>query len=195
MPSRLRRYDHSGHAHFLTISCFRRLQFFRNDSVKRAFLEAMNHVLKKRGIRWLGYVIMPEHVHLLCWPHAQDGSEPVPISTVLHELKQDSGREGKAALRTVWSQQRTLGSRPLDAWATGADPKPFWKPRAYDFNVTSERVHPQMIDYMHKNPVKRGLVDCAEQWAWSSYRFYEFRDASVMAMDWDGGWPIGAQSN
>lgn len=68
MPSKLRRYDEYGHIHFLTISCYRRLQFFRHDPIKRVFVDGMGHTRAKLGIRWVGYVVMPEHMHLLLFP-------------------------------------------------------------------------------------------------------------------------------
>ena len=43
---------------------------------------------------------------------------------------------------------------------------------------------------MHRNPITRGLVERPEQWRWSSYRFYEMDDISLIDMDWDGSWPI-----
>jgi len=190
MPSRLRRHDEYGHTHFLTISCYRRLRFFRHDTVKRVFIDGMRRTRDELGIRWIGYVIMPEHVHLLVFPTPVSAEEPVLISSVLQTLKQHVGRHGKAALRSVWATTRTLGSPPLDAWALGNGLKPFWKPRGYDFNVTNQNTLHQKLDYMHKNPITRGLVDRAEDWRWSSYRYYEFDDQSVIAMDWDGAWPI-----
>ena len=48
----------------------------------------------------------------------------------------------------------------------------------------------EKLDYCHKNPLTRGLVDRADDWRWSSYRYYELGDESVLRMDWDGGWPI-----
>ena len=190
MPSRLRRYDEHGHVHFLTISCYRRLQFFRHDSVKRVFVDGMALTRAKLGIRWIGYVIMPEHVHLLVLPMPVGAEVPVPISAVLQHLKQYVGRHGKEALRSIWRETRSLGSPPLDKWALGTGAKPFWKTRAYDFNVTTEQAFHAKLDYVHKNPITRGLVLRAEQWRWSSYRYYEFDEDSVIAMDWDGWWPI-----
>lgn len=190
MPSKLRRHDEYGHTHFLTISCYRRLRFFEHDAVKRVFVRGMARTREKLGIRWIGYVIMREHVHLLVFPARAGENKPVPISTVLQSLKQDVGRHGKEALRAVWSRERSLGSPPTDAWARGAGSRPFWKTRAHDFNVTTERSFHVRLDYIHKNPVTRGLVDRAEQWQWSSYRYYEYDDDSVIAMDWDGSWPI-----
>lgn len=190
MPSRLRRHDEYGHVHFLTVSCFRRLQFFRHDSVKQVFVDAMNMVRDKFGVRWLGYVIMPEHVHVLVLPQRPGAGEPTPISTALHHLKGASGRSGKEALREIWRHRRSLGSRPLDAWATGVGAKPFWKTRGYDFNVVEEMKVVEKLDYMHRNPIRRGLVERPEQWRWSSYRFYELGDGSLIEMDWDGTFPI-----
>ncbi|UCD30190.1 MAG: transposase [Planctomycetota bacterium] len=190
MPGRLKRHDEYGHTHFLTISCYRRLQFFRHDSVKKVFIEGIHHTREKLGIRWIGYVIMPEHIHLLIFPQPNGSDTPIPVSQVLHELKQYVGRHGKKALRKIWSVNRSLGTPPLDAWALGQGPKPFWKPRGYDFNTTREDTIHEKLDYMHKNPITRGLVDRAELWPWSSYRYYELSDYSLIEMDWDGSWPI-----
>ena len=190
MPSRLRRHDEHGHIHFITSSCFRRLQFFRHESVKQAFIDAMKLSREKFAIRWLGYVIMPEHVHLLVLPQQPGAAEPTPISAVLNHLKGASGRQGKHELRDIWRHRRSLGTRPLDAWATGDEPKPLWKPRGYDFNVVDEMKVIEKLDYMHANPIRRGLVDRPEQWRWSSHRFYELGDRSLIAMDWDGAFPI-----
>jgi len=190
MPSRLRRHDEFGHIHFLTISCFRRLQFFRHALVRHALVDVMKHVREKLRIRWLGYLIMPEHVHVVVLPQVPGSDQVVPISVVLHDLKGLAGKACKDALRVVWRRDRTLGTRPLDAWATGDGPKPFWKPRGYDFNVLDEAKVAEKLDYIHCNPVRRGLVNRPEQWRWSSYRFYELGDASLIEMDWDGSFAI-----
>jgi putative transposase len=174
----------------LTISCYRRLRFFHHDTVKHVFIDGMVHTREEHGVRWIGYVIMPEHVHLLAFPTPAGADEPVPISQVLQTLKEFVGRHGKQALREIWACNRTLGSGPLDAWAKGAGPRPFWKTRAHDFNVTTEKALHVKLDYMHENPITRGLVDRAEQWRWSSYRFHGLGDDSLIAMDWDGSWPI-----
>ncbi len=176
--------------HFLTISCYRRLQFFRHDRVKQVLINGMLRAKAKLGIRWIGYVIMPEHVHLLVFPTPCGSDQSIPISKVLQYLKQYVGRHGKDAMRSVWRDARTLGSPPLDAWARSSGEKPFWKTRGYDFNVTAETTLRTKLDYIHKNPVTRELVDRAEDWRWSSYRFYELDDMSVIDMDWDGSWPI-----
>ena len=49
---------------------------------------------------------------------------------------------------------------------------PFWQPRYYDFNVFTDRKRIEKMRYIHRNPVKRGLVEKPEDWEWSSYRHY-----------------------
>ena len=50
--------------------------------------------------------------------------------------------------------------------------RPFWQPRYYDFNVHNEDKRAEKLGYMHRNPVKRGLVEKPEDWQWSSFRHY-----------------------
>ena len=50
---------------------------------------------------------------------------------------------------------------------------PFWLPRNYDFNVRTDAKRLEKLNYMHWNPMKRGLVRRPEDWRWSSYHFYQ----------------------
>ena len=49
---------------------------------------------------------------------------------------------------------------------------PFWQARYYDFNVWTEAKRIEKLRYIHRNPVKRGLVQSPEDWPWSSFRHY-----------------------
>ena len=51
-------------------------------------------------------------------------------------------------------------------------PRPFWQRRYYDFNVFNPDKRTEKLRYMHRNPVKRGLVNEPLEWAWSSFRHY-----------------------
>jgi putative transposase len=58
-----------------------------------------------------------------------------------------------------------------------------WQRRFYDMNIWSEKNRFEKLNYMHGNPVKRGLVNSPDQWPWSSFRFYNLVDESLLKMD------------
>jgi putative transposase len=125
----------------------------------------------------LGYVVMPEHFHLLI-------SEPQQTtpSVVMQVLKQHFAHQ--VLRRSRLAQRRGQGS----LWAEVAGE--IWQRRFYDFNVWTERKRIEKLRYMHRNPVKRGFVSQPEHWAWSSFRAYAFgepgpvriNDCQVLAM-------------
>jgi putative transposase len=102
---------------------------------------------------------MPEHVHLLL-TEPEVGSP----STVMQVLKQPTARALLPRRKARNPRQRELFMEE-----TG---RAFWQARFYDFNVWSAKKRIEKLRYMHRNPMKRGLVESPEQWRWSSYRFY-----------------------
>ena len=157
MPSGLHRTYGAHHLHFITCSCYRRLPFFHSARARDRFLSILEQTRQRYRFVVVGYVVMPEHVHLLL-------SEPKvgTPSTVMQVLKQSTARALLPRKRRN-PRQRELFGEPDRA---------FWQARFYDFNVWSTRKRVQKLRYMHRNPVKRGLVKSPEQWRWSSYRFY-----------------------
>jgi len=145
MPSRLQRYQEDGDLHFITFSCYQRQPFLADPDARHTFERALERVRQWYGLLVWGYVVMPEHVHLLV-------SEPERgrLATALQMLKQIVSHE--------------LG-----------DGTPFWHVRYYDFNVWSDKKRIEKLRYIHRNPVRRGLVTKPEDWAWSSFLHYADR--------------------
>jgi putative transposase len=108
----------------------------------------------------VGYVVMPEHIHLLL-------SEPEvgTPSTVMQVLKQRTAR-------ALLPKRKQRDPRQSNLFGETPERTPFWQTRFYDFNVRTEKKRAEKLRYMHRNPVQRGLVAEPEDWRWSSYRFY-----------------------
>ena len=69
-----------------------------------------------------------------------------------------------------------------------ASPIHVWQARFYDFNVWTKRKRIEKLRYIHRNPVKRGLVASPEQWKWSSFRTYMFGERGTVGVnlqDWE----------
>ncbi|MGO9086528.1 MAG: REP-associated tyrosine transposase [Candidatus Sulfotelmatobacter sp.] len=144
MPWGLKRFQQARSLHFVTFSCHHRDPLLNDAGAREVFERTLERVRQWYGFYVSGYVIMPEHVHLLI-------SEPErgSLSLALQMLKQNTAHQ----------------LRPPEGG-------PFWERRYYDFNVWSEAKLVEKLRYIHRNPVKRGLVARPEDWQWSSFRHY-----------------------
>jgi putative transposase len=137
----LKRYQQMGHLHFVTFCCYRRREYLETPETRDLFEDALERIRCRYGFQVVGYVVMPDHIHL-----------------VVGETESDSLAIGIQALKLSVSRR--------------SDRSPFWQARYYDFNIFTEYKRAEKLDYMHLNPVRRGLVEKLEQWPWSSYRSY-----------------------
>ncbi len=173
MPKGLKRYYGQGHLHFLTFSCYRRLALLGAARARNLFIKELRRVRREYGFLLVGYVVMPNHVHLLI-------SEPKKgtPSTVLQMLKQRVSRKMRRKGRA-----RPKGQLSLRFPKFIADLPQFWQPRFYDFNVYSHKKKNEKLEYMHANPVVRGLVERPKDWPWSSFSFYAKEEVGLAEID------------
>lgn len=168
-----RRYGHA-HLHFITCSCHRRQPFLRSVRARDLFLKVLDEVRHRYGLTLVGYVVMPEHIHLLI--DEPPGATP---SVVMQVLKQRVSKILRARGRTKLSVSQMHLSKEVPI----GSPRSFWQPRFYDFNVWSTKKKNEKLHYMHFNPVKRGLVGDPKLWLWSSYRFYRYGEQNICTPD------------
>jgi putative transposase len=155
MTKGLVRYQKCGVFHFLTFSCYRRRALLGSNAAYCFFECDLEAVRQQYGFVVAGYVLMPEHVHLLV-------SEPhdVSLAVALQVLKQQTSKRLKKSGDTQ-----------------------FWQRRYYDFNVWSEEKRIEKLRYMHRNPVRRGLVAKPEDWPWSSFRHYASGETGTVEIE------------
>ena len=127
----------------MTCSCYRRLPLLRSARAKNILVRILGEVGDRYGFALVGYVVMPEHVHLLI-------SEPAKgtPSTVLQVLKQRVSRQLRGKKR------RRAGAAQLSlSFGEGEkELRHFWQRRFHDFNVWSNKKKVEKVEYMHMNP-------------------------------------------
>jgi len=172
MRRNLKRYYGAGNLHFITCGCYRRQPLLGTPRRRDLLLTVLEQV-RKRYEFVVGYVIMPEHIHLLI-------SEPQAKnpSTVMQALKISFARRVLARARRHRNPSQTgLFDHP---------PQHIWQKRFYDFNVWTEHKRVEKLRYMHCNPVKRGLVASPELWRWSSFRAYSLGETGLVRVnEWE----------
>jgi putative transposase len=168
MPKGLKRYYGHDYLHFLTCSCYHRRPWLSEPSRRDLFLQILEQVRQRYLFVVVGYVVMPDHIHLLI-------SEPElgTPSTVMQVLKQRFARQ--VLHKKKCRAEQVMSDPSFALFAKGGQPH-VWQRRFYDFNVWSERKCVEKLRYMHRNPVKEGLVVEPEDWEWSSYRSYAFQE-------------------
>ena len=173
MPKGLQRYYGRGHLHFLTFSCYRRLPLLKTVRARDVFVRELARVRAEYGFLLVGFVVMPEHVHLLI-------SEPrkgTP-STVLQMLKQRVSKKLRKKQR-----KSSVGQLRLAFPEQAENLRSFWQARFYDFNVYTNRKKREKLDYMQRNPLTRGLVNHPKDWRWSSWLFYVMGEPGLVGID------------
>ena len=173
MRNPLKRFYGLGDLHFVTFSCYRRRPLLGTARSRDCFLKILDRVRSKRNFLLLGFVVMPEHVHLLV--SEPPGSDP---SIALQVLKQEVSRRLRKEHRL--SSESRAGLNSAEGQVVEEH---FWQRRFYDFNVWSEKKFGEKLDYMHANPVKRGLVVHPKDWPWSSWGHYAPGEKGLIRVD------------
>jgi putative transposase len=159
MPYGLRRYHRSGQSHFITFTCYHRYPYFSAPETYDLFLICLENMRQRFQICIYGFVVMPEHVHLLV-------SEPEhrSLADAIHYLKLSFAKRVRARRPTL-------------------EHGVFWQKRYYDRNIRDAREFSMKLRYLHRNPVTRGLVSSPDEWRWSSFRHYALREAGVVEIE------------
>jgi len=152
MPKGLVRYQQCGCFHCINFGCYHGLKHLGTAAARELFERSLETMRIRHEFVIAGYVVMPDHVHLLV-------SEPklALLSKAIQALKLSV---------SVQSRQR-----------------PFWQARYYDFNVHNEEKRVEKLRYLHRNPVRAGLVERPEDWAWSSFRHYATGEPGVVEIE------------
>jgi len=146
MPAHPTRHYGSGDLHFITASCYHRQPILDTPERRDLLLNVLELLRRRYRFVVLAYVVMPEHFHLLVTEPRRD-----TLSTVIQAIK-------LAFVRRVLTPGCALREP-----GTQYSPKRIWQAWFYDFNVWTEDKRIEKLRYIHRNPVKRGLVVSPEQ--------------------------------
>jgi putative transposase len=128
--------------------------------MQESFLQALENVRIRFAFHVFGYVVMPEHVHLLLSePHDNLLGRAMQLLKI--EVSLEARRQGKRAIGEL----------------------PFWQSRYFDHNVRNHEGFVTQLRYIHRNPVKRGLCSTPGDYRWSSYRGWGLGEIDIVEVE------------
>ncbi|MGH9512595.1 MAG: REP-associated tyrosine transposase [Terriglobales bacterium] len=159
MRSGLPRFHESRQSHFVTFSCYHRQANFTSPEICDLFVQCLEDMRRRFAMCVYGYVIMPEHVHLVL-------NEPkqATLAEVIHYLKLSSAKR----------VHNRVEGRPKGS---------LWQKRYYDRNIRDDREFTVKLRYLHRDPMTRGLVKAAGDWPWSSFPHYALREIGIVEVE------------
>jgi putative transposase len=172
-----RRYNDFGHAHALNFCCFKNQKFLIKDRACKWLADAINLARRKHEFDLWAYVFMPEHVHLLICPRLATYN----ISKILATIKQSVTHKAVNYLKVV---RPDFLKNLLDDQPNGKKHFRFWqRGGGFDRNIYETRALIAEIDYIHANPIRRGLCVKPSDWKWSSAADHELIRQGPLELD------------
>lgn len=163
--------------HYVTTVTYNRVKIFDDETACQIFINGLVELRRIHPIKLIGYVIMPDHVHLILNPLECD------ISLIMRKLK---GKSAKLILDYLRDQNQPLDSLELNI----QDRTAVWLKDFSSIDLSSHKFIRQKLGYIHMNPVRAGFCDHPAKWKWSSYRAYlpHKPDEVPIEMDLRGYW-------
>jgi putative transposase len=173
---RRRSFDEPGHVHELTFSCYNKYRFLRSERTCGWLARSIDEARGRWDFDLWAYVFMPEHVHLIVRPRGAGSA----VASILKGIKQPVGRR---AIRYLESEAPRWLPK-LTRERNGRTERLFWQPGGgYDRNIIEPRTLTLAMAYVHENPIRRGLVERATDWRWSSAGWYQGEPKNDLRLD------------
>jgi REP element-mobilizing transposase RayT len=176
----LPRFHIEGHIYYITTNVYNHLSIFARPSFVIPLIDSLNFYRHKYQFKLIGYVIMPDHIHLIIWPVGQS-----QVDDMMRDYKKFTAvrliRQAEVEGRKDW-----INAFKQAGQETERSENKVWQDSYWDKNIYTERFLRQKINYIHRNPLRAKLVEKPEDYPYSSYRNYALNDESLIEMD--RGW-------
>ena len=189
----MKKFNIENQIHFITIDTYNKIHLFKDKNLFEIIIDNIKFYKNKYGFKLFGYVIMPNHIHLLIQLNERWNN----ISKIMQDFKSHTAKEIVDFLKT--GRRKPSLAPYFDASEGSHLPEDYkwidkgkthtpsknkvWQRDFYDLNIYSEEKLEQKLNYIHYNPVKAGLCKNPEDYKWSSCRNYEFGEDVLIKID------------
>ncbi len=155
----------------MTTKTFRIRRLFNDPFCCGILLGDVSFYAKKLGFNVLGYVIMPDHFHMILWRDVEEKPK-LTVSQIMHDIKGRSAKRisnyllsGRRGFYAPSRKRQGMKALPTQDILYKRDAIKIWQPSFYDFNIYSDEKLGEKLNYIHWNPVRAGLCENPEDLA------------------------------
>jgi len=170
-------YEKFGKVFYVTTSVVGLRPVFNQEKCYDILISSLKFLKKKYNFKLIAYVLMPNHIHLIIYFEEQPR-----ISEVMRDFKKFTCFK----IRKLWEIEKmtdVLDYLRKNAEKFSGQKFKLWDDRFDSLVVTNEKTLREKINYIHNNPLKKGLVENIEDWCYSSARNYFCSDNSLIEVD------------
>ncbi|MCG8409428.1 MAG: hypothetical protein MI923_29840 [Phycisphaerales bacterium] len=165
------------YAYFCTVTILDWLPIFIDTRYIEPIIDSLRFCRERKELQLFAFVIMPNHLHLIA------GSDS-DLQVIMRDFKRFTSRtihgklveDGRKTVLSWLAESAELARSArgeFSLWRPGFDPRAIY----------SHKVFKQKLDYLHHNPVRKGLVSRPQDWWYSSASFYEGSEDVCLAVD------------
>lgn len=155
--------------YFITITVVRWIDIFTRPQYKNIFVESLNYCIDKKGLVVYGWVLMPNHAHLLI------NTTKEPIEHIIRDLKRHTSKTIIVSVENNIQESRDwmihLFRRAGQSNAMNKEVQ-FWQNGYHPIHCWNNRLIMQKLNYIHNNPVRAEFVSHPHEWKYSSASNY-----------------------
>jgi len=152
--------------YFVTFTIVEWLPVFIEETTCKIITDSLNFCIRNKALRVNAYVLMPNHFHAVVFDKDFDSER---LKHTLDDFQKFTGRQVADHCDAHFSPVFGNAFRH----AAGEDrQRRVWQPTRHPEGIVSERFWQQKVNYIHENPVRKGLVTRPEDWRFSSARFW-----------------------
>lgn len=188
----LKRINLPDQIYFVTSKAYQSKTIFNEAKNCQLFCKILKDCKIKYKFKLFGFVIIPNHIHLLLMPN-----DKMNISEVIHRIKGNfayqylmaRNHKGSATRRDDrWLDKNNPLFRVADPlWVEGTKRqrlriRPIWQKSFYDHAIRNDLDFIEKLNYIHGNPIKHGLTDNLDNYPWSSYHHYNTQNSQYNSL-------------
>jgi len=162
--------------HFMTCTVMEWLPVFTRPEVVQIILDCWQFQQQEKGLKLYGYVILENHLHFI--------AQAPNLNKCMQEFKSFTAREIIDHLKNKGVKQLLTRLRFAKCAHKTDREYQFWQEGVHAEMAFSDDIMREKLTYIHNNPVKRGYVDKAEHWRYSSARNYEAQTGLIEIDTW-----------